>query len=234
MLEKQSWPKVGELNTQFEKCQLHCWYNQNQINCWGHHFVCKRKYHFIIHAKEDWNESLDEDFAELESHHLYRLIHCNGFEHLICINGLKYNSNLFCTKDSIEFWNHLCTLLRARFSFLQHMRFYQSSDLGETTPMRFEKLVDSMRKRWWPTRRLEHVLLVIVDLLKEHKNESRARMWHVATRIERRGEEVDCGHWLDQFHAQFDKLFYSEESDHPSCHESLFHVVFDENFGDII
>lgn len=86
---------------------------------WGHHFVCKRKYHFIIPAKENWNEPLDEDFAEFESHKLYGMIHCNGFGHLICINGLKYNSNFFGAEDSMEFWDRLCTILRARFIFLR-------------------------------------------------------------------------------------------------------------------
>lgn len=47
------------------------------------------------------------------------------------------------------------------------------SETGETTLMGFETLVDSMRKSCrWPQRRLEHVLLVIVDLLKEHKSEN--------------------------------------------------------------
>lgn len=57
---------------------------------WGHHFVCKRKYHFIIPAKENWNEPLDLDFAELDSHKLYGLVHCNGYGHL------KTNSNHGC------------------------------------------------------------------------------------------------------------------------------------------
>lgn len=85
---------------------------------WGHHFVCKRKYHLIIPAKENWNEPLDEDFAEFESHKLYGLIHCNGYGHLICINGLKSNSKFFTADDSMEFWDRLCTVLKARFIFL--------------------------------------------------------------------------------------------------------------------
>ncbi|KAK6122436.1 hypothetical protein DH2020_043827 [Rehmannia glutinosa] len=85
-----------------------------ELSGWGHHFVCKRKYYFIIPAKNDWNTPLDEDFALYDSHYLYGLIHCNGYGHLICINGLKNNSNLFTADDSMELWERLCTLLKAR------------------------------------------------------------------------------------------------------------------------
>ncbi|KAL0372777.1 UNVERIFIED_CONTAM: PHD finger protein [Sesamum calycinum] len=84
------------------------------LSGWGHHFICKRKYHLIIPAKENWNEPLDEDFAEIQSHSLYGLIHCNGYGHLIRINGLKNKSRFFAADDSMEFWDRLCTVLRTR------------------------------------------------------------------------------------------------------------------------
>ncbi|KAH6773934.1 hypothetical protein C2S52_003144 [Perilla frutescens var. hirtella] len=249
--------------------------NHCESSGWGHHFVCKRKYHFIIPEKENWNEPLDDDFAEFESLKLYGLIHCNGFGHLICINGLKHNSKLFGADDSMEFWDRLCTVLRARsisanyfsrkgsielglihgmahgkswlakwgyrfnggiteskynaairflsrlsldviisdsvskrnsrrirsiidlyrkcsanplstigdllkfmlvFESRFHMDIYGAckfdSGTGES-PMGFDKLVDSMTKNCrWPARRLDHALLVIVDLLKEHRAEN--------------------------------------------------------------
>ncbi|KAK6146691.1 hypothetical protein DH2020_020560 [Rehmannia glutinosa] len=112
-----------------------------ELSGWGHHFVCKRKYYFIIPAKDDWNTPLDEDFALYDSHYLYGLIHCNGYGHLICINGLKNNSNLFTADDSMELWERLCTLLKAR----------------------------------WSAKRLENVLFVIIDQLKEHKPNGMSR-----------------------------------------------------------
>ncbi|KAI3453198.1 hypothetical protein Pfo_009861 [Paulownia fortunei] len=88
--------------------------NYCELSGWGHHFVCKRKYHLIIPAKENWNVPLDEDYADIQSHNLYGLIHCNGYGHLICINGLKNNSKFFTADDSMEFWDRLCTVLEAR------------------------------------------------------------------------------------------------------------------------
>ncbi|KAL8520809.1 hypothetical protein ACS0TY_011383 [Phlomoides rotata] len=81
---------------------------------WGHHFVCKRKYHLVIPSKENWNAPLDEVLLEFESHKLYGLIHCNGYGHLISINGLKNNSKFLRADDSMKFWDRLCTLLKAR------------------------------------------------------------------------------------------------------------------------
>ncbi|XP_051145061.1 PHD finger protein At2g01810-like [Andrographis paniculata] len=81
---------------------------------WGHHFVCKRKYHFIIPAKEHWEEQLDWDLEEIRYHNLYGLIHCNGYGHLICVNGLKNNSRFFSADDSMRCWDYLCTVLKAR------------------------------------------------------------------------------------------------------------------------
>ncbi|PIN24975.1 PHD Zn-finger protein [Handroanthus impetiginosus] len=85
-----------------------------RLSGWGHHFVCKRKYHFIIPAKENWNEPLERAFAEIDTHVLYGLVHCNGYGHLICIYGLKNNSKFFTADDSMEFWDCLCSVLKAR------------------------------------------------------------------------------------------------------------------------
>lgn len=88
---------------------------------WGHHFVCKRKYHLIIPPKEYWNEPLAEDFDEIEGHYLHGLIHCNGYGHLLCANGLKNSSKFFGADDSMEFWDRLCSVLKARFVFLREI-----------------------------------------------------------------------------------------------------------------
>lgn len=96
-------------------------YSRTDLNCccfyseWGHHFVCKRKYHFIIPSKENWDAPLDEFFLDFESHILYGLIHCNGYGHLIGVNGLKNNSKFLRADDSMKFWDRLCTVLKARF-----------------------------------------------------------------------------------------------------------------------
>lgn len=69
----------------------------------------------IIPSEENWNAPLDEFFLDFENHKLYGLIHCNGYGHLISINGLKNNSKFLRADDSMNFWDHLCTVLRARF-----------------------------------------------------------------------------------------------------------------------
>ncbi|KAK4423366.1 PHD finger protein [Sesamum alatum] len=109
----------------FDHLCHHC-----ELSGWGHHFICKRKYHLIIPAKENWNEPLDEDFAEIESHSLYGLIHCNGYGHLIHVNGLKNKSRFFAADDSMEFWDRLCTVLRTRNISALHVSRKEAVELS--------------------------------------------------------------------------------------------------------
>lgn len=76
--------------------------------------------------------------------------------------------------------NPLCTLgdllkFMLVFESRIHMDIYGAAEFGcaaGESPMGFENLVDSMTKNCrWSARRLENVLLVIVDLLKEHRSE---------------------------------------------------------------
>ncbi|KAL6505881.1 hypothetical protein OROHE_023260 [Orobanche hederae] len=85
-----------------------------ELSGWGHHFVCKRRYHFIIPVKENRNLPLDEDFGDIHSHDLYGLIHCNGYGHLLGINCLQKKSNFSTADDCMELWDRLCTVLKVR------------------------------------------------------------------------------------------------------------------------
>ncbi|CAA3014716.1 Hypothetical predicted protein [Olea europaea subsp. europaea] len=85
-----------------------------KLSGWGHHYVSKRRYHFIIPANESWNKPVKGNFSELQSHNLYGLIHCNGYGHLICINGFKENSIFDIGSDFMDLWDRLCTTLKAR------------------------------------------------------------------------------------------------------------------------
>ncbi|KAL7149567.1 hypothetical protein ABFS83_05G050000 [Erythranthe nasuta] len=96
---------------------------------WGHHFVCQRKYHFIIPEKENWNLPLDE-IDETHCHYLYGLIHCNGYGHIIRVNGLKNNSNFFSADDTMEFWDRLCTVLKARYISARHVSRKEAIELS--------------------------------------------------------------------------------------------------------
>ncbi|KAG9137584.1 hypothetical protein Leryth_019770 [Lithospermum erythrorhizon] len=88
----------------------------NHCYCAGfsHHFVSKRRYHFIIAADDDWSKPLEEGDFETQTHLLHGLIHCNGFGHLICINGIEGGSKNLCGKDIMDLWDRICTSLHAR------------------------------------------------------------------------------------------------------------------------
>ncbi|KAG5240546.1 PHD finger family protein [Salix suchowensis] len=81
---------------------------------WSHHFVSKRRYHLIIPKDEQWNKPLTESSLEKNDHLLHGLIHCNGFGHLLCINGIQANSKSLHGKELMNLWDHLCSILQTR------------------------------------------------------------------------------------------------------------------------
>uniref|UniRef100_A0A7N0UKI6 PHD-type domain-containing protein n=3 Tax=Kalanchoe fedtschenkoi TaxID=63787 RepID=A0A7N0UKI6_KALFE len=81
---------------------------------WSNHFVSKRKYHFIIPADREWNYPLQEDALDDQTHLLHGLIHCNGFGHLICINGKEGGSGVLCGREIMDLWDRICTRLQVR------------------------------------------------------------------------------------------------------------------------
>ncbi|KAJ8768402.1 hypothetical protein K2173_021555 [Erythroxylum novogranatense] len=104
------------------------------MNCqyvgWGHHLICNKKYHFLLRSNIDTLKALvsseakfDNHIAispmgklnlvEPQSHILHGVFHSNGFGHLVYINGLEAGSPL-AGWQIMEFWDRLCTGLRAR------------------------------------------------------------------------------------------------------------------------
>ncbi|XVF64432.1 hypothetical protein PTKIN_Ptkin09bG0169200 [Pterospermum kingtungense] len=81
---------------------------------WSNHFVSKRKYHVLIPNDRDWNKPLEDDVLNLHSHLLHGLIHCNGFGHLLCINGIEGGSKYLCGREIMDLWDRICEILRAR------------------------------------------------------------------------------------------------------------------------
>ncbi|KAJ9564496.1 hypothetical protein OSB04_000462 [Centaurea solstitialis] len=81
---------------------------------WSHHFVSKRKYHFIIPIDNEWDKPLDTGVLDLQTHILHGLIHCNGFGHLLCINGSEGGSSFVCGREVMDLWDRICTTLRSR------------------------------------------------------------------------------------------------------------------------
>ncbi|XP_022766322.1 PHD finger protein MALE MEIOCYTE DEATH 1 [Durio zibethinus] len=81
---------------------------------WGNHFVSKRKYHVVIPNDRDWNKPLDAGVLNIHSHLLHGLIHCNGFGHLLCVNGIEGGSKYLCGREIMDLWDRICEILRAR------------------------------------------------------------------------------------------------------------------------
>ena len=92
--------------------------------------ICNRKYHFVVPSREteavfghDSNyEGPDSRKGErsivgVEGHAMHGVIHSNGFGHLLCVNGLEMGSDL-AGRHIMDFWDRLCTSLRARSALL--------------------------------------------------------------------------------------------------------------------
>ncbi|RRT61302.1 hypothetical protein B296_00030848 [Ensete ventricosum] len=81
---------------------------------WSHHLVSKRRYHLIIPADGDWDKPLRPDAFFLRSHLLHGLLHCNGFGHLILVNGRDGGSKFISGRHFMDLFDRLCTALRTR------------------------------------------------------------------------------------------------------------------------
>nr|GLL32329.1 PHD finger protein MALE MEIOCYTE DEATH 1-like [Ipomoea trifida] len=81
---------------------------------WGHHYVSKRRYHLIVPANANWEKPLTSNCLEIGSHILHGLIHCNGYGHLLCINGVREDSHSLPATHFMDFWDRLCTALKTR------------------------------------------------------------------------------------------------------------------------
>ncbi|KAM3380682.1 PHD finger protein like [Capsicum galapagoense] len=93
---------------------LHPFCDHCKFTGWGHHYVSKRRYHLIIPANENWEKPLGSDSFEIGNHVLHGLIHCNGYGHLLSINGVNEDSNLLSGSDFMDLWDRLCTILKTR------------------------------------------------------------------------------------------------------------------------
>lgn len=83
---------------------------------WSHHFVSRRRYHLIIPSDDDWDRtSLRPDAFEQQTHILHGLVHCNGFGHLLRLNGRDGGSHFVAGRDVMDLWDRLCTALRVRY-----------------------------------------------------------------------------------------------------------------------
>ncbi|XP_068658178.1 PHD finger protein MALE MEIOCYTE DEATH 1 [Aristolochia californica] len=81
---------------------------------WSHHFVTKRRYHLIIPVDSLWDRPLHGKILDLQNHLLHALIHCNGYGHLLCINGQEGGSNYISGSEIMDLFDRICSTLRTR------------------------------------------------------------------------------------------------------------------------
>ncbi|TVU45355.1 hypothetical protein EJB05_04868, partial [Eragrostis curvula] len=82
---------------------------------WSHHWVSKRKFHFIIPKTVDWDHpSVANTLLRRSDHLLHGLIHSNGFGHLVTIRGRDGGSTVLSGCQIMDIWDRLCAALRVR------------------------------------------------------------------------------------------------------------------------
>ncbi|KAJ8763001.1 hypothetical protein K2173_023206 [Erythroxylum novogranatense] len=96
---------------------------------WSGNFVSKRKYHLIIPPDSHWNKRLEHDAFDHQTHLLHGLVHCNGFGHLLCINGIEGDSKYISGREIMDLWDRICNNLRARKITVQDVSKKRSMDL---------------------------------------------------------------------------------------------------------
>ncbi|XP_047085821.1 PHD finger protein MALE MEIOCYTE DEATH 1-like [Lolium rigidum] len=97
---------------------------------WSHHWVSKRRYHFIIPADANWDQHFGTDvLLGRDDHLLHGLIHSNGFGHLVALRGREGGSTSLSGRDLMDIWDRLCSALRVRAVSLVDLSRKHSLDL---------------------------------------------------------------------------------------------------------
>ncbi|KAI3936878.1 hypothetical protein MKW98_020583 [Papaver atlanticum] len=92
---------------------------------WSHHFVSRRRYHLIIPVADEFPDIRLFD----QTHLLHGLIHCNGFGHLMNINGFEGGSKFLSGQQIMDLWDRICTALRVRKITVEDVSHRGSMDL---------------------------------------------------------------------------------------------------------
>lgn len=59
-------------------------------------------------------DAVQGSILDLQSHLLHGVLHCNGFGHLLCVNGREKGSRLASGREIVDLWDRICAMLRAR------------------------------------------------------------------------------------------------------------------------
>ncbi|KAI3926130.1 hypothetical protein MKW98_028266 [Papaver atlanticum] len=102
--------------------------DQCRSSGWGHHFVSKRRYHLIIPVQDEWHKFPNISLFD-QTHLLHGLIHCNGFGHLLSINGFEGGSKFLSGQEIMDLWDRICTALKVRKISVEDVSKKGSMDL---------------------------------------------------------------------------------------------------------
>ncbi|XP_061352574.1 PHD finger protein MALE MEIOCYTE DEATH 1-like [Gastrolobium bilobum] len=96
---------------------------------WSGHYVSKRRYHFIIPMDNGWHKPLIEGALDSQSHLLHGVIHCNGYGHLLRLNGVEGGSRVLSGREIMDLWDRICINLGARKITVEDASRKRSMDL---------------------------------------------------------------------------------------------------------
>ncbi|CAN1351656.1 PHD finger protein MALE MEIOCYTE DEATH 1 [Linum perenne] len=105
-------------------CRRTGWGNGN-----GSSFVSRRRYHVIIPVHGDWNRQLEEETLNLSTHLLHGMIHCNGYGHLLCVNGIDGGSKHLSGREIMSLWDRICGALQTRCISVEDLSRKKTMDL---------------------------------------------------------------------------------------------------------
>lgn len=59
-------------------------------------------------------KAIEGEFLRHSISYFVRLIHCSGYGHLICINGVEQDSKFLSKTDAMDLWERICSKLCTR------------------------------------------------------------------------------------------------------------------------
>ncbi|KAJ7548907.1 hypothetical protein O6H91_07G032400 [Diphasiastrum complanatum] len=68
----------------------------------------------IFNCMSCGEEAIQTSIFDLQSHILHGVLHCNGYGHLLSLNGREKGSKHASGRDLMDLWDRLCAMLRAR------------------------------------------------------------------------------------------------------------------------
>lgn len=72
----------------------------------------------IVPEEGRWGKCLGDDALKEGQHLLHGMIHCNGFGHLLSMNGVDSGTTFLSSEEVMELFDVMCRLLKTRYFVL--------------------------------------------------------------------------------------------------------------------